>query len=273
MEIFGTVERPLFLLEFLETRRIEKKGRLMRKILVLGATSAIGQETARLFSRDGDSLYLVARNGQRLMSVAKDLRTRGAAKVGTRTVDLLDTDNHEEIIIEAIEYLGGLDIALVSYGSLGDQKAAEKCYKVAEHELKTNLLSVLSLLISLANVLEKQGSGSIAVISSVSGDRGRKSNYVYGTAKGGLSIFLQGLRNRLHASGVTVVTVKPGFVETPMTAEFKKNILFASAGEVANGIYRAIIRKKDVVYLPFFWRPIMAAIRLLPESIFKKMNL
>ena len=125
----------------------------------------------------------------------------------------------------------------------------------------------------LANRFEQSRGGCIAVISSVAGDRGRQSNYVYGSAKGGLDRFLQGLRNRLYRAGVAVVTIKPGFVDTPMTAALPKNALYASPRQVARGVYRAIEARRSVVYLPWFWRPIMLLIKLLPESVFKRLRL
>jgi len=125
----------------------------------------------------------------------------------------------------------------------------------------------------MAEIMEEQGHGTIAVISSVAGDRGRMSNYVYGAAKGAVSTFLQGLRNRMSHKGVHVLTIKPGFVDTPMTKDVDKNFLFASAKQVGNGIYNAIESKKDVVYLPPFWKLIMMIIKLVPESIFKKLKM
>jgi short-subunit dehydrogenase len=132
---------------------------------------------------------------------------------------------------------------------------------------------VIALATVLANRFEAQRSGSIAVISSVAGDRGRQSNYVYGAAKGAVTLLLQGLRNRLSKSGVQVLTIKPGFVDTPMTAEFKKGALWAKPDDIAHGIVSAIDRRRDVVYLPGFWRLIMLIIRHIPEPIFKRMSL
>ena len=140
-------------------------------------------------------------------------------------------------------------------------------------ELSTNAISTISLLTHLANRLEMQKSGTIAVVTSVAGDRGRQSNYVYGAAKGMVSIFLQGLRNRLHKAGVNVLDIKPGFVDTPMTAEFKKGLLWAKPESVAGSIVNGIDRGKYEIYTPFFWRIIMLVIRNIPESIFKKANL
>ena len=245
----------------------------MRKILICGATSAIARETARLFARDGDCLYLVGRDINKLQGVARDLKVRGANKTDCFAVDLNDFDRHETIIRNAMESLDGLDTVLVAHGTLSDQEACEKEYRLAEQEIRTNFLSVVSLLTPIANIFEKQGYGSIAVISSVAGERGRQSNYVYGTAKGAVSLFLQGLRNRLHSKGVHVLTVKPGFVDTPMTEHLPKNPLFAQPEDIAKGIYRAITRKKDIVYLPGYWRLIMTVINHIPEEFHKRLRL
>ncbi len=245
----------------------------MRKVLIFGATSAIARETARLFARDGDFLFLVARDGERLRAVAKDLAVRGAKRVECFTADINRFDLHERILPNAIESLGGLDVVLVAHGSLPNQEACEKEYAEAEEALRTNFLSVVSLLTPIANFFEKEGRGSIAVISSVAGDRCKRSNYLYGTAKGAVSLFMQGLRNRLAPRGVQVLTVKPGYVDTPMTAHMEKTFLLAEPEAVAKGIARAIRKRKDVVYLPFYWRFIMSLIRLIPERRFKRMGL
>jgi len=162
---------------------------------------------------------------------------------------------------------------LIAYGVLGDQKACEQDFVVTEHLLRTNFLSVVSLL-TLLDRFERQRYGCIAVITSVAGDRGRQSNYVYGTAKGAISVFLQGLRNRLHSANVCVLNIKPGFVDTPMTAGIaRKGFLWAQPETIAQGIYQAIEKRKSTVYLPGFWRLIMLVLRHIPESIFKRLKL
>jgi short-subunit dehydrogenase len=242
-------------------------------ILVLGATSAIAQAVTRIYAVKGARLYLVARSPEKLSATAADARVRGAAEVHTRVLDLDDTGAHGGLLAEVAQALPNLDIVLIAHGVLGDQADGEREFAAAEAVLRTNLLSVLSLLTGLANDFEGRNRGTIAVISSVAGDRGRKSNYIYGTSKAAVSVFLDGLRARLDRQGVQVLTIKPGFVATPMTAHLKQGLLFASPEEIARGIVSAIERKKDVVYLPWFWRPIMFIIRLVPERIFKKLNL
>ena len=245
----------------------------MRHVLIVGATSAIAEATARRFAQDGDRLYLVARNPERLAAVASDLKTRGATQVETMVLDANDTTKHADLITQAETTMGGLDTILVAHGTLSDQKACEASFDETLKELQTNCLSVISLLTHVANRFEAQKHGIIVVISSVAGDRGRQSNYVYGTAKATVSTFLQGLRNRLYRSGVTVITIKPGFVDTPMTASFRKGKLWASSERISEGIYLAIKRKSDVVYLPWFWKWVMLAIRMIPELTFKKLKL
>ncbi|HEV2613018.1 MAG TPA: SDR family oxidoreductase [Noviherbaspirillum sp.] len=245
----------------------------MQKILIVGATSAIAEATARRFAQQGAKLYLLARNQERMEGLARDLKIRGAASISHAVFDANNFDTHEAVLKRVIEDMGGLDMVLIAHGTLGDQKACERDFRLALQELNTNAISVMSLLTHLANFFEAQRSGSIAVISSVAGDRGRQSNYVYGTAKGAVSIFLQGLRNRLHKSGVNVLTIKPGFVDTPMTASFKKGPLWASADTIAEGIVKSVSKRRNEVYLPGWWAGIMMVIKSIPEGIFRKLSL
>lgn len=245
----------------------------MKKILIIGATSAIAEATARLWAAEGHRLYLLGRNDKRLAAIAADLKIRGAESVQFALLDVNDIALHATVLDAAAAALGGLDVVLIAHGTLGDQKACEQDFNAALQELNTNAISFISLLTHLANRFEAQKHGSIAVISSVAGDRGRQSNYVYGTAKGAVTIFLQGLRNRLHKSGVQVLTIKPGFVDTPMTAEFKKGSLWASPEAIARSIHAGIEKRRDVIYAPWFWLGIMTVIRLIPEQIFKKLKI
>ena len=245
----------------------------MKRVLIIGASSAIAEAAARLWAVQGASLFLVARKADRLQAIAADLSVRGAAKVGTQIMDATDVAAHAAMFDAALAELGGIDIALIAHGTLPDQKACEASVEVALKEIDNNGLSVIALATCLANLMEAQGSGCIAVISSVAGDRGRQSNYVYGAAKGMVTRFLQGLRNRLAKKGVQVLTIKPGFVDTPMTAAFKKGALWAQPDDVARGILAAIENGKNEVYLPGFWWLIMAIIRHIPEPIFKKLSL
>lgn len=245
----------------------------MNKMLILGATSAIAEATARCFAAQGAALFLVGRNAQHLAAIAADLQLRGASQVLTQTQDLLTTEQHPQLIADVVQQLGGLDTVLIAYGQLPDQIESQASFDQTKAIFELNLLSVISLLIPLTAHFEAQRAGSIAVIASVAGDRGRQSNYLYGAAKGALSIFLQGLRNRLSAVGVQVLTIKPGFVDTPMTADFPKGSLWATPAQVAVDIERAIRKRHHVLYTPWFWRWIMLIIRLIPESLFKRLKL
>lgn len=244
-----------------------------RRVLALGATSAIAEATLRLMAEQGASFFLVARNGAKLAAVSADLLTRGAAGVSGQVAELNDTAGHPALLSRAVAALGGIDVALLAHGVLGDQAQSERDYGAAETVLRTNFLSAVSLVTWLANYFEAERRGTIAVVSSVAGDRGRKSNYVYGASKGGLNVFLDGVRNRIDRAGVQVLTIKPGFVATPMTAHLAKNALFAQPAEVARCIVRAIDRRRDVAYAPPFWGVIMLAVRGIPRRLFKKLNL
>jgi len=244
-----------------------------KRILIIGATSAIAEATARTWAAESNQLYLVARNEARLQTLAKDLDIRGAHTVDYSTLDVNQFDAQQAMMDKAIQSLGGLDIALIAHGTLSDQKACEQDFKVARAELNTNAISVMSLLTHLANYFEAQKKGTIAVISSVAGERGRQSNYVYGAAKGAVSIFLQGLRQRLHKSGVHVLTIKPGFVDTPMTQDLKKGLLWAQPHAIAKLIHKGMASKKNIIYTPGYWVMIMAVVKAIPERLFKKISL
>jgi decaprenylphospho-beta-D-erythro-pentofuranosid-2-ulose 2-reductase len=244
-----------------------------RKILVLGATSGIAEATCRIWASQGASLFLVGRNAEKLATVAADLRTRGASYVDTAVADLDDTDKHPALLAHAINSLTGMDIAYLAHGILGNQPNAEQDFNTAAQILHTNLMAPVSLLTWLANFCVQRHAGTLAVISSVAGERGRKSNYVYGASKAGLSAFLGGLRNRVDREGVTVLTIKPGPVKTAMTSGMKGSEKFADVNKVAQSIVSAIDNRRDNLYVPFQWQPIMFVIRNIPERVFKKLNL
>lgn len=242
-------------------------------VLVVGATSAIAEATARLLAMRGDSLYLTGRRETLLAACAEDHRLRGAKHVAFEPLDVLDRNSHEPMIARAEATLGPLDCVLVAHGTLPDQEACMADPEMAVREIEVNATATAALLLRLATRFERRGSGVIAVITSVAGVRGRASNFVYGSAKALVSTLLAGLRHRLHSRGVAVVDIRPGFVDTPMTAAFPKGPLWASPDRVARDIVAAIDRKAGVVYTPWFWRWIMLVIRHVPEFIFVKTKL
>lgn len=245
----------------------------MMKVLVIGATSSIAEHCARIWANRGNALYLVARNKERLNTISADLKVRGAAHTDTFYTDLNNMDSHELLLDSAETSLDGIDTVLIAHGTLSNQKSCEKSVEESHEEIKTNALSTISLLTIIANRFEARRSGTIAVISSVAGDRGRASNYVYGSAKAMVTEFTSGLRQRLNKSNVDVITFKLGFVDTPMTAKFKKGFFWSKPTVVAAKIIKAIDAKKCEVYVPSFWWVIMTVIKAIPNKIFKKIHL
>lgn len=245
----------------------------MKKILIIGATSAIAENAARIWAKEGCSFFLVTRSQERLDVMCKDLIVLGAVVVDGFCMDVTQFDQHEVMINAAYAFLGRIDVALIAHGTLSNQVACILSPQLTLQEMNINALSVISLLTLLANRFEERHSGMIAVISSVAGDRGRKSNYVYGSAKAMVSVFTSGLRQRLAKSNVHVLTIKPGFVDTPMTQEFVKGPLWAKPQAVAEQIVRACSKKGGVLYAPSFWWAIMMILKLVPEKVFMKLKL
>jgi short-subunit dehydrogenase len=240
----------------------------MNRVLIFGATSAIAQQVAELHEKRGDRLHLVARNRDKLLDVASLCKS---AEISTQVADFAELQQNAHVVGSALETLGGVDSVLIAHGDLGDQLASERSFDAAEAILRTNFLSVVSLLIPLANHMEAQGGGRIGVITSVAGDRGRPRNYTYGCAKGALNIYLQGLRTRLYAAKVSVTTLKLGPVDTPMTRDHRKHLLFGKPDSVAEAIVRAMDARVPEAYVPSFWRAIMPLVRNTPESLFQKL--
>jgi short-subunit dehydrogenase len=246
----------------------------MKNILIIGANSAIANACARQWASEPSRFFLVARNVEKLGQVAADLHAREASQVQTFSLDLNDLHAHESMLAEAFGSLGRVDICLIAHGTLPDQAACQQDVDVALREFSSNGLSVIALLTRLANRMEEQRTGTLAVISSVAGDRGRPSNYLYGTAKAAVTTFCEGLRARMFKMGVHVLTIKPGFVDTPMTQGLPlPKALVATPEQVAGHIVRAIEKKKDCIYTPTFWLGIMFIIKSLPSAIFKRLSL
>lgn len=246
----------------------------MKRVLIIGATSAIATACARLWAAKGAELFLVARSHEKLEQTAADLTGRGAGKVSVHVMDATDTGAHAPMLEQCMSALGQIDIALIAHGTLPDQKACEQDAQVALQEFANNGTSVIALLTLLANQFETQRCGSLAVISSVAGDRGRPSNYLYGTAKAAVSTFCEGLQARLFKVGVHVTTIKPGFVDTPMTKGLPlPGPLVAKPEQVALRIVKGIEDKAGTLYAPGFWALIMLIIRSIPPFVFKRLNL
>ncbi len=239
----------------------------MERVLILGATSTIAAEVAVLHARRRDRLHLVGRNADKLSTVAVRC---GGAEVSVERADLAVLDGAAAVIERARAALGGIDRVLIAHGELGDQLETERSYAAADHVLRVNLLSVVALLVPLANHLEEVGGGRLGVITSVAGERGRPRNYTYGAAKGALNIYLQGLRTRLYPRGVAVTTLKLGPVDTQMTEGHEKHALFGKPTTVAQGIVTAMDARTAEVYVPSFWRYIMTVVRSTPEPLFQR---
>jgi len=242
-------------------------------ILVFGATSAIAQAVARRYADSQARFVLVARDSTKLAATAADLAARGGNVASTLIADLEDGDRHGEWVAAAVAALGTLDVVLIAHGTLPDQAQCEADAAAMRRAFDVNFVSAASLAAHVALQLERQRSGTLAVIASVAGDRGKRSNYVYGAAKAGLAVYLQGLRARLAPCGASVLTIKPGFVDTPMTAAFAKGVLWATPERVAAAICKAIDARRTVIYVPWFWRPVMFAIRMIPERVFMRMRM
>lgn len=242
--------------------------------MVLGATSAIARSIAEHLGRRGFELILAGRDVEEIETLARDLELRCGVKATARSFDALAFETHQGFFDGCRSVSDDTLFGVVlCFGYLGDQTKAQEEFGEARQILDTNFLAAVSALNVAARILEEKGGGFLCALSSVAGDRGRRSNYFYGAAKAGLTAYLQGLRNRLSASGVRVITIKPGFVDTRMTFGRPAMFLVASPEAAARRIVTAIERGKDVSYVPGFWRPVMIAIRAIPEKIFKRMNL
>ena len=245
-------------------------------IVVVGATSEIARAIERELARPGVRLLLVGRDAGELEACAQDLHIRMEVEVLTRPFEALAFAEHPRWAAEWCELAGGApDGVLVCHGYLPDSDLAARDPVEARRTLDVNLTSVVSILTPLAEQMAARGSGWIAVISSVAGDRGRRGNPLYGAAKAGLSVYLQGLRSRLAPRGVHVLTVKPGFVDTRMlrSRDRATRLLAASPERVARSVRRGLARRRNTIYTPWFWRPIMWLVRSVPEAVFKRMNL
>src|SRR6266853_4216705 len=245
----------------------------MKKVIILGATSGIALEVQRQLAHQGRELLLLALSPHRLAEIQADLASRGTQQVLTYSADLASVQQHAAIFDFARHTFPDFDTVLLAYGSMHDQKDSETSVDILLEELQVNFVSATAILTLFAADLERRRTGCLAAITSVAGDRGRRSNYVYGSSKGALSLFLQGLRSRVHPAGVRVITIKPGPVQTPMTDHLHNSARFADPQQVARDIVRALERRSpDVLYTPKVWRYVMSAVQHIPETIFKRLS-
>ncbi len=240
-------------------------------LLILGANSDVAHLVARAFAKEEKAnLYLASRDMEILGKRAKDITTRYEVKAVPLYFDATDYASHRDFYDNLNPKPDGV---LVAFGYLGDQKEAQADFDKARKIIETNYLGAVSILEIIAADFEKRGHGFIAGISSVAGERGRQSNYIYGSAKGAFTVYLSGLRNRVSKRGVSVMTVLPGFIRTKMTKQLKvPERLLAEPNDIAEKIHKAI-KRKDIIYTPFFWKYIIIGIKAIPEAVFKRSDI
>jgi decaprenylphospho-beta-D-erythro-pentofuranosid-2-ulose 2-reductase len=244
-----------------------------KRILIFGATSAICTEIAKCYAHDGANFFLVARDQQKLDSSTSSITAAGGDVLGQYCYNFNDQQQHDDVLNQAKTRLGEFDLVMIGHGSLPNQKACESIQDSLSLAIEDNLSSVLLIATAVASLLEQQGHGTLAVISSVAGDRGRKSNYHYGACKSAVNTLMEGLHGRFLGSAVTVVNIKPGMIDTPMTHDMKKGILWATPEAIAPVIVRGISRGKAVIYAPAYWRYIMWIIKAMPRGILGRLSI
>jgi decaprenylphospho-beta-D-erythro-pentofuranosid-2-ulose 2-reductase len=246
---------------------------MSKRVLIIGGSSAIAISVARRYAADGARIGLIARRAEAIRSLQADLKVRGATEVEGWVVDATDIEGQAKVLDEAWTRFDGIDHLLVAFGVLPDQSVCQTNVSVALSSFDVNARSVIAALTDVANRFERQGRGVIGVIASPAGVRGRASNYVYGAAKASVINFCSGLRQRLASRGVRVVTILPGFVDTPMTRNFSKGMLWAQPSSVGSDIYSAMNKGAHYCYTPWFWRYINFAVNCIPEEIFIRLKL
>jgi short-subunit dehydrogenase len=242
-------------------------------VLILGATSRIAQQLAHRYAAAGHGVYVAARDEAEAAHIAADLRVRHQVRTAAGPFDAQDFASHGALVEAAEVALGPIEVAVLAFGAMGDQGGSEANFESARQVIEVNYTGAVSVCEAIARGMVERGAGSIIGISSVAGDRGRQSNYMYGSAKGAFTLYLQGLRNRLFKQGVHVMTVKLGFVDTRMTFGMQTGIPIASPEKVAAAIHHGHQRRVDSLYYPRFWKGIMGVIKVIPEQAFKRLNL
>ena len=242
-------------------------------VLILGATSPIARAVALEYASKGHAVFLAARNEERARALADEIGSKHGVDVGSASFDATKTDEHAALVERVESELGAIAVALVAFGDMGDHDAAHSDPAAARHIIDVNYTGAVSICEALAGAMSARRAGSIIGISSVAGDRGRQSNYIYGSAKGALTLYLQGLRNRMHPEGVHVMTAKLGFVKTRMTEGLETAIPIADPADVGAALYKAERRRVNVLYYPRFWAGVMGVIKAIPESVFKRLKL
>ncbi len=243
-------------------------------VVIFGATSAIAQAWARIQARQGATFYLLGRDLSKLEAVKNDLLARGASNVQLQAIDMAQAQDYSAVVEKIHACMPHTDIALFAQGVLPDQRALENNTAALRSLFELNAMSYMQPASLLAGSMAQAGSGCVVLVSSVAGDRGRQSNYFYGTSKAAVTTFAQGLRNHVFKHGVHVLTVKPGFVDTPMTAHLARGgFLWATPEQIAQCIETGLQKKKDVIYAPWFWQIIMGVIGCIPERLFKRLSL
>ncbi len=244
-----------------------------RNVVILGATSSIARAIAGEFGRKGYGVILGARDAAENESMAADVRVRCCVDAHALTFDAVDFESHR-VFFEQCQRIAGDSIegVVLCFGFLDAQAVAQKDFVVAKRTIDVNFTACVSILEIFAEYFEQRRSGFITAVSSVAGDKGRQSNYIYGSAKAGLNAYLQGLRNRMFHYGVQVTTIKPGFVDTKMTFGMPGLFLVASPEKVGRSVFSAITAGKNVAYVPGFWRHIMFIFQHIPESVFKRLK-
>lgn len=246
-----------------------------RRVVILGAQSAIAEATARLFAADGARLVIVGRDQGRLNEIADDLVVRGAAQVHTAPVDFQTEPEPQRRLGEYVDRLGGdASHILIAFGAFGDQENAEKHLAEARNMIDVNFASAAVWALAAANVIERQGAGALIAIGSHAGDRGLRSNYIYGAAKAGLATLMQGLAHRLAKHRARAVLIKPGPVASPMTAGMDQSGAFWSNPErIAAIIHKSADRGGPTIYAPRYWRWFMLALRAAPAGVVHRMRI